>query len=157
MERSTAVVIVPLLSMLPVMDRVPPVPALAAMTPEPLLVSIPLMFRDSLYELSIDSIRIVPLLVRLLIANCPVPTLPLPCIQTVADAEALLSSVEFPSTRIVCDPALLATLSEALNTYTGPTNAPPLKLTVPFCQVNRPPAPLAVIDPPSWLSDLPDP
>src|SRR5207244_4149510 len=99
----------PLLSMLPVMDRPPPVPVLATMMPLLLLVSTPLMARDSLYPASIDSIRIVPLLVMLPIANWALPKLPLPCTQTVADVERLFSSVELPATRIVCDPALAAT------------------------------------------------
>src|SRR5439155_23648235 len=92
--RSVLAVIAPLLSMLPVMDRPPPVPVLATMTPLLLLVSVPLIARDSLYPASIDSIRIVPLLVTFPIANFALPKVLLPCTQTVADVERLFSSVD---------------------------------------------------------------
>ena len=58
---------------------------------------------------------------------------------------------------MVCAPALAATLSEPLPTYTGPVSAPPLKFIVPLAQVNRPEAPVALTEPASWLNVLPLP
>src|SRR5262249_24264754 len=114
--RSTAVGIERLLSMFPLMARTPPEPTLNAIEPVAPLVSVPVMFRVSLNELPADSRRIVPLLVTVPTLSCALPVLLLPWSQTVAEVERLASSVEVPSARMVCDPAVAATLIEPLRT-----------------------------------------
>src|SRR5438093_1098012 len=120
------------------------------MAPLEELVSTPPTARFEPYEtLSIDSRSIVPLLVTLpaAVESCAVPTVPLPCTQTVAAVERLPSSVVFASARMVCAPTPDPTLREALLAYTAPSSEPPLKFIVPFIHVKRPL--LALIEPPS--------
>jgi len=81
--------------MLPVIDRDPLLPALTWMTPVAELVSTPPTFSVSAQELSIDSMRMVPLFVTFPgIDSVAPPTVLFPCTQTVAAVESLLSSVE---------------------------------------------------------------